>query len=192
MNFTTSICRRSASLYNPRLIIGPDLSTIPNQFPRLYHSSLKARGENETYPPHLLTLADLSIGQIQSLVSSAINCKKVVKEENIKSDSPQVSNLQNKILDGKTIALIFGKRSTRTRVASESATVLLGGHPMFLSPSDIQLGVNESLFDTAKVVSSMVDGIMARVGDHSEVEVSVSSIASYSDLNPCPDQTWDS
>lgn len=42
---------------------------------------------------------------------------------------------------------------------------------MFLGSQDIQLGVNESLFDTARVVSSMVDGIMARVGDHSEIEV---------------------
>jgi ornithine carbamoyltransferase len=44
---------------------------------------------------------------------------------------------------------------------------------MFLGQSDIQLGVNESLYDTARVVSSMVDGIFARVGDHSEVEVTV-------------------
>lgn len=50
-----------------------------------------------------------------------------------------------------------------------------GGHAMFLGSQDIQLGVNESLFDTAKVVSSMVDGIMARVGHHSEVEVSFAS-----------------
>ena len=50
-----------------------------------------------------------------------------------------------------------------------------GGHAMFLGSQDIQLGVNESLFDTAKVVSSMVDGIMARVGHHSEVEVSSTS-----------------
>ncbi|KAI8459096.1 ornithine carbamoyltransferase, partial [Phakopsora pachyrhizi] len=118
-------------------------------------------------PPHLLTLADLSISQIQSLVSSAINFKKLAKQSS--------NNLQSigktKVLDGKTIAMIFSKRSTRTRVASESATALLGGHPMFLSPSDIQLGVNESLYDTAKVVSSMVDGIMARVGDHEEVEL---------------------
>jgi len=65
--------------------------------------------------------------------------------------------------------LMFSKRSTRTRVASESATALLGGHAMFLGASDIQLGVNETLLDTSKVISSMVDGIMARVGDHSEV-----------------------
>ena len=70
---------------------------------------------------------------------------------------------------------MFSKRSTRTRVASESAAVLLGAHPMFLGASDIQLGVNESLYDTARIVGSMTDGIMARVGHHSEVEVSLFS-----------------
>jgi ornithine carbamoyltransferase len=68
--------------------------------------------------------------------------------------------------------MIFSKRSTRTRVASETATQLLGGQPMFLGSADIQLGVNETLEDTAKVVGSMVDGIMARVGEHDEVEAS--------------------
>jgi hypothetical protein len=48
----------------------------------------------------------------------------------------------------------------------------LGGHAMFLGSRDIQLGVNESLLDTSRVVSSMVDGIMARVGEHEEIEVS--------------------
>ncbi|MBW0517172.1 hypothetical protein O181_056887 [Austropuccinia psidii MF-1] len=120
-----------------------------------------------SYPPHLLTLADLSICQIQSLVSNAINFKHLLKNSNQPSSPSSIP----KTLDGKTIALIFGKRSTRTRVASESATALLGGHPMFLGSSDIQLGVNETLYDTAKVVSSMVDGIMARVADHSEVQL---------------------
>jgi len=72
---------------------------------------------------------------------------------------------------------MFSKRSTRTRVASETATEVLGGHPMFLGSQDVQLGVNESLRDTAEVVGSMVDGIMARVGPHSDVEVRSSSAA---------------
>ena len=54
----------------------------------------------------------------------------------------------------------------------------LGGHPMFLGSQDIQLGVNESLLDTAKVVSSMVDGIMARVGSHSDIEVCIRYVQS--------------
>jgi ornithine carbamoyltransferase len=71
---------------------------------------------------------------------------------------------------------MFSKRSTRTRVATETAINYLGGQPMFLGSQDIQLGVNESLMDTTKVVSSMVDGIMARVGSHSEIE----ALAKYS------------
>lgn len=67
---------------------------------------------------------------------------------------------------------MFSKRSTRTRVATETSVASLGGQPMFLGPSDIQLGVNESLYDTSKVIGSMADGIMARVGQHEEVEVS--------------------
>jgi ornithine carbamoyltransferase len=70
-----------------------------------------------------------------------------------------------------SIALIFSKRSTRTRVASESSVAALGGHALFLGKDDIQLGVNESLEDSARIIGSMTAGIMARVGDHSEVEV---------------------
>jgi ornithine carbamoyltransferase len=65
--------------------------------------------------------------------------------------------------------MMFSKRSTRTRVSTEGAVVQLGGHPMFLGKDDIQLGVNESLYDTAVVLSSMVSCIVARVGKHAEV-----------------------
>lgn len=73
-----------------------------------------------------------------------------------------------KYLVGKTVALIFSKRSTRTRVSTEAAVAAMGGHPMFLGRDDIQLGVNESLYDTSVVISSMVSAIVARVGSHSE------------------------
>jgi ornithine carbamoyltransferase len=73
-------------------------------------------------------------------------------------------------LKGKTLAMIFQKRSTRTRVSTETAMVELGGHALFLGKDDIQLGVNESLYDTAKVLGRMVSGILARVFDHSDVE----------------------
>jgi ornithine carbamoyltransferase len=65
--------------------------------------------------------------------------------------------------------MMFSKRSTRTRVSTEGAITLLGGHPMFLGSQDIQLGVNESLYDTSVVISSMVSGIVARVGPHSDI-----------------------
>jgi ornithine carbamoyltransferase len=67
--------------------------------------------------------------------------------------------------------LLFSKRSTRTRLAAETAAVLLGGQALFLGREDIQLGVNENLRDTARVVGGMCQGIFARVGQHDEVEV---------------------
>ncbi|KAK9727762.1 ornithine carbamoyltransferase [Basidiobolus ranarum] len=109
---------------------------------------------------HLITLADLTKEQIHRLLISAAQHKYNVKCEDKPSTKP---------LDGKSVAMIFSKRSTRTRVASETATAYLGGHAMFLGSQDIQMGVNESLLDTAVVVSSMVNGIMARVGAHEEI-----------------------
>ncbi|KAG8824404.1 ornithine carbamoyltransferase, partial [Serendipita sp. 400] len=67
--------------------------------------------------------------------------------------------------------MLFSKRSTRTRVSAETAAVLLGGRALFLGRDDIQLGVNESARDTARVLGGMCQGIFARVGDHSEIEV---------------------
>jgi ornithine carbamoyltransferase len=72
-------------------------------------------------------------------------------------------------MSGKTVAMMFNKRSTRTRVSTEAATVQMGGHPMFLGKDDIQLGVNESVYDTSVVISSMVSCIVARVSKHSDV-----------------------
>ena len=63
----------------------------------------------------------------------------------------------------------FNKRSTRTRVSTEAAVTTMGGHAMFLGKDDIQLGVNESLYDTSLVISSMTSCMVARVGPHSDV-----------------------
>lgn len=115
--------------------------------------------------PSLLTLADLSVAEMEALLQRSAALKHQVKST---AEGPTGVT---KSLDRRTIALIFSKRSTRTRVSSESSIATLGGHAMFLSPSDIQLGVNESLLDTAHVVSSMTDGIVARVNGHDEVEV---------------------
>jgi ornithine carbamoyltransferase len=65
--------------------------------------------------------------------------------------------------------MMFSKRSTRTRVSTEAAVAMMGGHAMFLGKDDIQLGVNESLLDTSKVISSMTSCMVARVGPHSDV-----------------------
>jgi ornithine carbamoyltransferase len=119
-------------------------------------------------PEHLLTLADYSVDDISSLVLSAIKFKLQFKTFGPSYIRQSLSN--------RTVALMFSKRSTRTRVASETSVSALGGHAMFLGSQDIQLGVNESLRDTATVVGSMTDGIMARVGGHDEVE----TLAKYS------------
>jgi ornithine carbamoyltransferase len=76
----------------------------------------------------------------------------------------------SKPLTGKSVAMIFQKRSTRTRVSTETGMNLLGGHALFLGPSDIQLGVNESMRDTAGVLSRFNSVILARVYGHKDVE----------------------
>jgi ornithine carbamoyltransferase len=73
-------------------------------------------------------------------------------------------------LAGKTLAMIFMKSSTRTRVSFEVGTFQLGGHALFLSPRDVQLGRGEPIADTARVLSRYVDGIMIRTFVHADVE----------------------
>ena len=72
-------------------------------------------------------------------------------------------------LAGDSVAMIFQKRSTRTRVSSETGMALLGGHALFLGPGDVQLGVNETMRDTANVLSNFNSLILARVFGHDDV-----------------------
>src|SRR3990172_4269177 len=74
------------------------------------------------------------------------------------------------ILGGKSLAMIFRKSSTRTRVSFEVGMPQLGGHALFLSDRDSQMGRGESMHDTAKVLAGYVDGIMIRTFAHAEVE----------------------
>jgi ornithine carbamoyltransferase len=96
-----------------------------------------------------------------------------------------------KPLTGKSLGMIFMKASTRTRVSFEVGTWQLGGHALFLSPRDVQLGRGEPIADTARVLSRYVDGIMIRTFAHSEVEqlaqhASVPVINGLTDLlHPC-------
>ncbi|MEK7860895.1 MAG: ornithine carbamoyltransferase [Chloroflexota bacterium] len=82
----------------------------------------------------------------------------------------KVGSYREKPLAGKTLALVFAKSSTRTRVSFEVGAFQLGGHALFLSSRDIQVGRGEPIPDTARVLSRMVDGIMIRTFAHAEVE----------------------
>jgi ornithine carbamoyltransferase len=82
-------------------------------------------------------------------------------------------SMPSQSLFSKSIALLFSKRSTRTRLSAETAAELLGGRALFLGKEDIQLGVNETTRDSARVIGGMTQGIFARVGSHSEIEVRV-------------------
>ncbi len=98
-------------------------------------------------------------------------------------------------LEGQTLAMIFEKSSTRTRVSFEAGMFQLGGHALFLSSRDIQLGRGEPIYDTAKVLSRYVDGIMARTFAHKTVTdlaeyASVPVINGLTDLShPCQAMT---
>jgi ornithine carbamoyltransferase len=89
----------------------------------------------------------------------------IVKESDAIKKGPRNTN----DLQGKSLAMIFEKSSTRTRVSFETGIYQLGGIGMFFSPQDLQMGRGETIHDTAKVLSRYVDGIMARVFEHQKI-----------------------
>ncbi|ECL9466810.1 ornithine carbamoyltransferase [Campylobacter jejuni] len=99
---------------------------------------------------HFLTLRDFSKEEILSLVNHASELKKEPK----------------KLLQDKTLAMIFEKNSTRTRMAFELAITELGGKALFLNSNDLQLSRGEPIKDTARVIGAMVDFVMMRVNKH--------------------------
>ena len=90
----------------------------------------------------------------------------------------KAGEVEDKPLKGKTLAMIFQKSSTRTRVSFDVGMYQLGGRAIFLSSNDLQMGRGEPISDTAKVLSRFVDGIMIRAIRHSDVE----ELAKYSDV----------
>ena len=106
-----------------------------------------------------LTVTDLTSEQLYQLLELAKEIKKKHAE-----DIPYVP------LKGKTLAMIFEKSSTRTRVSFEVGMLQLGGHALFLTDRDLQIGRGETISDTAKVLSEYVNGIMIRTFEHEKVE----------------------
>ncbi|EPX70647.1 ornithine carbamoyltransferase Arg3 [Schizosaccharomyces octosporus yFS286] len=118
----------------------------------------------QKFPRHLLSIGDLSRQELLKLITRSAEIKHESKRRFANRENCQLGGLE-----GQNIAMIFNKRSTRTRVSVETGVNSLGGTPMFLGKEDIQLGVNESFYDTSKVVSSMVAGIVARVSKYDDV-----------------------
>lgn len=120
-----------------------------------------------------MCISQLTNAELEGLLQHSIALK-----QSFRSANPAVSLAARaaRPLQGRTMSMIFQKRSTRTRVSTESGVSLLGGHALMLGPQDIQLGVNETMRDTASVLCRFNDLILARVFAHSDVE----ELAKYS------------
>ena len=136
-----------------------------------------------TQKPHnvdVLTLDELESKEINHIIDLAIDLKKEQKK-----------GKEKPLLQNKTLAMIFEKPSTRTRVSFETGMFQLGGHALTLSPNDLQLSRGESIADTAKTLSRYVNVVMARVYDHKSLETfarnsSIPVINGLSDsFHPC-------
>ncbi|CAI6146431.1 MAG: Ornithine carbamoyltransferase, anabolic [uncultured Sulfurimonas sp.] len=108
---------------------------------------------------HFLTLKDFTKEEILEIINIAVDIKKDLR-----------AGVYKKQLENQTLAMIFEKSSTRTRVSFETGMFQLGGHALFLSNRDIHLGRGEPIADTAKVISSMCDMVMIRTFEHSMIE----------------------
>jgi ornithine carbamoyltransferase len=107
-------------------------------------------------PRHFISVLDLTSDEFRTLIHRAIELK-------------QHRDPNYQPLKGKVLAMIFEKSSTRTRISFEAGMSHFGGTALFLSPRDTQLGRGEPLSDSARVISSMVDGIMLRTNSHETV-----------------------
>jgi len=116
---------------------------------------------------HFLTLKDLTPAELKQVMQRGTELKAMHKAGEIFEP-----------LKNQTLAMIFEKSSTRTRISFEAGMTQLGGHALFLSSNDTQLGRGEPIEDSARVISSMVDGIMIRTFGHEIVE----TFAKYSSV----------
>ena len=129
---------------------------------------------------HCLSLQDFTAAEIGAILELAVELK-----------AKQKAKEPHRLLEGKTLGMIFQKPSTRTRVSFEVGMWQLGGYALFLSSQELQIGRGEPIKDTAAVLSRYLDGIMIRTFDHAEVEElaansSVPVINGLTDLlHPC-------
>jgi ornithine carbamoyltransferase len=107
---------------------------------------------------HFISLLDLSPEELMSLLDRATELKNEVRQ-----------GRYSQSLQGRTLALLFDKSSTRTRVSFEAGMNQLGGYTLFLSPAEAQIGRGEPIEDTARVISSMVDIVAIRTGPHGNI-----------------------
>ncbi len=128
-------------------------------------------------PNNFINFDQLSQNDLQGIIDRAISLKKEHK-----------SGLINETLKNKTLAMIFDKSSTRTRVSFEAGMTQLGGQSLFLSEKDIQLGRGEPITDSAIVISSMVDAIMLRLSSHEDI-VEFSKHSSKPVINALSDES---
>ena len=128
-------------------------------------------------PNHFIDFDQFSQNDLQGIIDRAILLKKEHK-----------SGLINETLNNKTLAMIFDKSSTRTRVSFEAGMTQLGGQSLFLSEKDIQLGRGEPITDSAIVISSMVDAIMLRMSSHEDI-VEFSKHSSKPVINALSDES---
>ena len=138
---------------------------------------------------HFLTLLDFSPSELTALLHRAIEMK-----------SERDAGIDQRSLPGTVMGMIFEKSSTRTRVSFEAGMAQMGGHAMFLSSTDTQLGRGEPVEDSARVISSMVDIVIIRTFAHDIVERFAASAsvpvinALTNDYHPCQlladMQTW--
>ncbi|MCB2048644.1 MAG: ornithine carbamoyltransferase [Novosphingobium sp.] len=113
---------------------------------------------------HFLDLADAGGDAIAAMINDAIDRKAA------RTDWPKGKADTDRPLDGRVLAMIFEKNSTRTRVSFDMAMRQLGGTSLIMEASSTQLGRGESIADTARVLSRMVDAIMVRTDDHAKAE----------------------
>ena len=126
---------------------------------------------------NFINFDDLSLQDLQAIIDRAISLKKEHKSGKI-----------NNSLKNKTLAMIFDKSSTRTRVSFEAGMTQLGGQSLFLSEKDIQLGRGEPITDSAIVISSMVDAVMLRLSSHEDI-VEFSKHSSKPVINALSDES---